>query len=133
MDVICAVIQISKDTREVTRAANHHILKAVWKFAKGQSGRYLDDFLGMATALKDKPSALEMMARMTKDGGCSSEERKEAILAAVRAFKWTAVKEAVMGLIAETAESDIGHVGGLAVALKERSHESSHLNNLTLH
>ena len=82
--------------------------------------------------MKDKPSALEMMARMTKDGGCSSEERKEAILAAVRAFKWTTVKEAVMGLIAETAESDIGHVGGLAVALKERSHESSHLNNLTL-
>ena len=107
-----------KDTREVTRTENAKIIKAVLKFAKGRSGRYLADFLGMAIAMKDKPSALEMMAKMANGGGCSSEERKETILAAVHAFKWNAVKDAVLNVAIGTAKKDLEHVAGLAVALK---------------
>ena len=59
----------------------------------------LTDFLGMATAMNDIPLALEILKKMAKTSapGCSTKERKEAILAAMCAFEWDAVKEAMLG------------------------------------
>ena len=90
-------------------------LEEVWKFAKSQhvykSGPHLADLLDIFTSFTDEKSSVEILNKMgeapaeaefnryswqSKDsevkvgGGCSSERRKEAILAAVYAFKWHA-------------------------------------------
>ena len=104
-----------KDTREDTRAANAKILKEIWKFAKSQdvykSGPHLANLLEIFTSFTDEKSSVEILNKMGEapaeaefnryswqsidsevkvGGGCSSERRKEAILAAVYAFKWHA-------------------------------------------
>ena len=49
--------------------------------------------------MNDIPLALEILKKMaeTSAPGCSTKERKEAILAAMCAFEWDAVKEAMLG------------------------------------
>ena len=97
-----------KDTREDTRAANAKILKEIWKFAKSQdvykSGPHLANLLEIFTSFTDEKSSVEVLNKMREapakvssyrqtaevGGGCSTERRKEAILAAVYAFKWHA-------------------------------------------
>ena len=96
------------------------LLQEIWKFAKSQdvykSGPHLADLLEMFISFTDEKSSMEILKKMGEApavvstyknygyawgtpkskivtaGGCSTEERKEAILAAVRAFKGNAVK-----------------------------------------
>ena len=93
-------------------------LEEIWKFAKSQEvgkiGPHLSNFLEMFTSFMDEKSSVEILKKMGEApavvstyknygyawgtpkskiktaGGCSTKERKEAILAAVRAFKWDA-------------------------------------------
>ena len=83
-------------------------LEEVWKFAKSQhvykSGPHLADLLEIFTSFTDEKSSVEILNKMREapakvysfrqttevGGGCSTERRKEAILAAVYAFKWHA-------------------------------------------
>ena len=95
-------------------------MQEIWKFAKSQdvnkSGPHLADLLEMFTSFMDEKSSVEILKKMGEApaevstynyygyawgtpkskivtaGGCSTKERKEAILAAVRAFKGDAVK-----------------------------------------
>ena len=91
-------------------------------------------FLGMATAMNNIPLALEILNKMSEGqltvkssyswstpkvgSGCSTEQWRDAILVAVRAFKWVAMKDAVLGLIPKMAEYDLEHAAGLAMSLK---------------
>ena len=53
----------------------------------------LSDFLGSAIAMNEAPLALEILKKIGEtgqDSGCSTRERKEAILAALCAFEWNA-------------------------------------------
>ena len=53
----------------------------------------LPDFLGKAIAMNEAPLALEILKKIGEtgqDSGCSTRERKEAILAALCAFEWNA-------------------------------------------
>ena len=121
-------------------------LKEIWKFAKSQdavkSGPHLADLLEIFTSFMDEKSSLEILKKMGEApaevstyrnygyawgtpksrietaGGCSTEKRKEAILAAVRAFEWAAVMDAVLGLVSKTGEADLEHAAALAMALK---------------
>ena len=96
------------------------LLQEIWKFAKSQdvykSGPHLADLLEMFISFTDEKSSMEILKKMGEApavvstyknygyawgtpkskivtaGGCSTEERKEAILAAVRAFEGNAVK-----------------------------------------
>ena len=112
-------------------------LEEIWKFAKSQdaikSGPHLADLLEIFTSFTDEKSSVEILNKMREapakvcsyrqtaevGGGCSTKKRKEAILAAVRAFKWgDAVGGAVLGLISKTAEGDLEHAAALALTLK---------------
>ena len=101
-----------------------------------KSGPHLADFLEIFTSFMDERSSVEILNKMCNGqarvkpsyswstpkagagSGCSTEQRRDAILAAVRAFKWVAMKDAVLGLIPKTAEYDLEHAAGLAMALK---------------
>ena len=98
-----------------------------------KSGPHLADFLEIFTSFMDERSSVEILNKMSEGpatikkyswstpkagSGCSTEQRRDAILAAVRAFKWVAMKDAVLGLIPKTAEYDLEHAAGLAMALK---------------
>ena len=103
----------------------------------------LADFLRKATAMKDAPLALEILKKMGETtlvrvgsyswsnrmtgeaGGLSTQARKEAVLAALRAFEWSELKDTVLGLIAKTGEGDLEHAAALAMALKVWIHHEA--------
>ena len=64
----------------------------------------LPDFLGKAIAMNEAPLALEILKKIGEtgtDSGCSTRERKEAILAALCAFEW----DAGMSVYSDTLDS----------------------------
>ena len=63
----------------------------------------LPDFLGKAIAMNEAPLALEILKKIGEtgmDSGCSTRERKEAILAALCAFEW----DAGMSVVSDTSD-----------------------------
>ena len=121
---------------EDKHAANAKTLEEIWKFAKRQdvskSGPHLADFLEIFKSFMDERSSVEILNKMGEGqptvnpsyswstpeagSGCLTEQRRDAILAAVRALKWVAMKDAVLGLIPKTAEYDLEHAAGLKEA-----------------
>ena len=99
-----------------------------------KSGPYLADFLEIFTSFMDERSSVEILNKMSEGqltvkssyswstpkvgSGCSTEQWRDAILVAVRTFKWVAMKDAVLGLIPKMAEYDLEHAAGLAMSLK---------------
>ena len=117
-----------------THCGHHLFVFPMKRQDVSKSGPYLADFLEIFTSFMDERSSVEILNKMSegqptvkssyswstpKEGsGCSTEQRRDAILAAVRTFKWVAMKDAVLGLIPKTAEYDLEHAAGLAMALK---------------
>ena len=70
----------------------------------------LDDFLGMATAMKDVPLALEILRKMAKTNVRWHIVRRDAVLAALRAFEWNALQDAVQGWVLWSSLSNLNRI-----------------------
>ena len=111
------------------------MVKRVAASTDANAFKSLDNFLGKAVTMNDVPLALEILKKMGETtmvqvgsyswarmagtaSGLSTQARKEGVLAALRAFGWSALKDVVLGLIAKTGEGDLEHAATLAMALK---------------
>ena len=75
------------------------VLKRVAGSKDTNTSKNLDDFLGMATAMKDAPLALEILKKMARTNVRWHIVRRDAVLAALRAFEWNRLQDAVQGRV----------------------------------
>ena len=86
------------------------VLKRVAGSKDTNTSKNLDDFLGMATAMKDVPLALEILKKMARTNVRWHIVRRDAVLAALRAFEWNALQDAVQGWVLWSSLSNLNRI-----------------------
>ena len=73
------------------------VLERVAGSTDANAFKSLADFLGKAVAMNDVPLALEILKKMANTNVRWHIVRRDAVLAALRAFEWNGLQDAVQG------------------------------------